>query len=148
MVVTKLYFRIFESVLREALLETLSEKKYEEHSALTRITPSGQFLNQQIDKFALGISAHLIEQMDMQRVIIANAMNEVAKNEPTANSSPLALVLIQGKAYAQYRMLKRHKLINLQQSKDFIRTLRMPSGSLELLKKTNMQTLDLSMDND
>tara|TARA_B110000503_G_C7148400_1_gene414008 strand:- start:813 stop:1976 length:1164 start_codon:yes stop_codon:yes gene_type:complete len=147
-VVTKLYFRIFESVLREALLETLSEKKYEEHSALTRITPSGQFLNQQIDKFALGISAHLIEQMDMQRVIIANAMNEVAKNEPTANSSPLALVLIQGKAYAQYRMLKRHKLINLQQSKDFIRTLRMPTGSLELLKKTNMQTLDLSMDND
>jgi hypothetical protein len=45
-------------------------------------------------------------------------------------------------------MLKRHQLINLQQSKDFIRTLRMPTGSLELLKKTDMQTLDLSMDND
>jgi hypothetical protein len=32
-VVSKLYFRLFESVLREALLEILSAKKQEEHSA-------------------------------------------------------------------------------------------------------------------
>jgi len=147
-VVSKLYFRLFESVLREALLETLSEKKHEEHSALTRITPSGKFLNQLINKYALEISANLIDKMAMQRVIIANAMFEVANNEPTANLSPLALVLIQGKAYAQYRMLRGHKLIDLQQSKDFIRTLRMPKGSLELLKTTDMRSLDLILNND
>ena len=147
-VVSKLYFRLFESVLREALLETLSEKKHEEHSALTRITPSGKFLNQLINKYALEISANLIDKMAMQRVIIANAMFEVANNEPTANLSPLASVLIQGKAYAQYRMLRGHKLIDLQQSKEFIRTLRMPKGSLELLKTTDMRSLDLIMNND
>ena len=147
-VVSKLYFRLFESVLREALLETLSEKKHEEHSALTRITPSGKFLNQLINKYALEISANLIDKMAMQRVIIANAMFEVANNEPTANLSPLASVLIQGKAYAQYRMLRGHKLIDLQQSKDFIRTLRMPKGSLELLKTTDMRSLDLILNND
>jgi hypothetical protein len=49
----------------------------------------------------------------MQRGIIVNAMFKVANNEPTANLSPLALVLIQVTAYAQYRMLKRHKLVNL-----------------------------------
>jgi HD-like signal output (HDOD) protein len=147
-VVSKLYFRLFESVLREALLETLSEKKHEEHSALTRITPSGKFLNQLINKYALEISANLIDKMAMQRVIIANAMFEVANNEPTANLSPLALVLIQGKAYAQYRVLRGHKLIDLQQSKDFIRTLRMPKGSLELLKTTDMRSLDLILNND
>ncbi|MFT4807155.1 MAG: hypothetical protein ACI9LX_000472 [Paraglaciecola sp.] len=146
--VSKLYFRLFESVLREALLETQFEQKHEEHSALTRITPSGAFLNQLIDKYALGISAKLIDKMAMQRVIIANAMFEVAHNEPAANLSPLALVLKQGKAYAQYRMLKGHKLVDLQQSKDFIRTLRMPKGSLELLKTTDMRSLDLSMKND
>ena len=79
---------------------------------------------------------------------IANAMFEVANNEPTANLSPLASVLIQGKAYAQYRMLRGHKLIDLQQSKEFIRTLRMPKGSLELLKTTDMRSLDLIMNND
>jgi hypothetical protein len=147
-VVTKLYFRLFENVIREALIETQTAQKHDEHSALTRITPSGQFLNSLIEKHALNISTKLIDKMTMQRVFIANAMHEVANNEPTAELSPLALVLKQGKAYAQYRMLKGHKLIDLQQSKDFIRTLRMPKGSLEALKTTDMRSIDLSMNND
>ena len=147
-VVSKLYFRLFENVLREALLETQKAQKHEEHSALTRINPSGPFLNHLIDKYALNISAKLIDKMTMQRVIISKAMFEVKNNEPMADLSPLALVLKQGKAYAQYRILKNHKLIDLQQSKDFIRTLSMPKGSLELLKTTDMRSLNLSMNND
>jgi hypothetical protein len=147
-VVSKLYFRLFENVLREALLETQKAQKHEEHSALTRINPSGPFLNHLIDKYALNISAKLIDKMTMQRVIISKAMFEVVNNEHTADLSPLALVLKQGKAYAQYRILKNHKLIDLQQSKDFIRTLSMPKGSLELLKTTDMRSLNLSMNND
>lgn len=144
-VVSKLYFRLFESVLREALVETQQAQKHEEHSALTRITPSGPFLNQLIDQHALRISANLIDKMAMQRVFIANAMFEVAENKPTPELSPLGLVLKQGRAYAQYRMLKGHKLIDTQQSKDFVRTLRMPKGALEILKTTDMRTLDLSI---
>ena len=147
-VVSKLYFRLFENVLREALLETQKAQKHEEHSALTRINPSGPFLNHLIDKYALNISAKLIDKMTMQRVIISKAMFEAVNNEPMADLSPLALVLKQGKAYAQYRILKNHKLIDLQQSKDFIRTLSMPKGSLELLKTTDMRSLNLSMNND
>jgi hypothetical protein len=147
-VVSKLYFRLFENVLREALVETQKAQKHDEHSALTRITPSGPFLNHLIDKYALNVSAKLIDKMAMQRVFIANAMFEVANNEPAADLSPLALVLKQGKAYAQYRMLKGSKLIDLQQSKDFIRTLRMPKGSLEILKSTDVRSLDLRMIND
>lgn len=147
-VVSKLYFRLFENVLREALRETQLAQKHEEHSALTRITPSGPFLNQLIDKHALTVSANLIEKMAMQRVFIANAMFEIANNESQVELSPLALVLKQGKAYAQYRMLKGHRLIDLQQSKDFLRTIRMPKGSLELLKITDMRSLDAIMRND
>jgi hypothetical protein len=147
-VVSKLYFRLFESVLREALIETQQAQKHEEHSALTRIAPSGQFLNLLIDKYAQNISAKLIDKMAMKRVFIANAMFEVANNEPSADLSPLGLVLKQGKAYAQYRMLKGHKLIDLQSSKDFVRTIRMPKGSLEVLKTTDMRSLDLRAKND
>jgi hypothetical protein len=147
-VVTKLYFRLFESVLREALVETQNAQKHDEHSALTRITPSGPFLNQLIDKYALDVSAKLIDKMAMKRVFIANAMFEVATKQPAEDLSPIALVLKQGKAYAQYRMLKKYKLIDLQQSKDFIRALHMPKGSLEVLKTTDLYTLDLNMNND
>lgn len=147
-VVSKLYFRIFETVQREALAETHKAQKHEEHSALTRITPSGPFLNHLIDKYALNISARLIDKMMMKRVLIANAMHEVANEAPAEDLSPLALVLKQGKAYAQYRILKSHNLIDMQQSKDFIRSLHMPKGSLEVLKTTDMRSLDLRMTND
>lgn len=147
-VVSKLYFRIFETVQREALAETHKAQKHEEHSALTRITPSGPFLNHLIDKYALNISARLIDKMMMKRVLIANAMHEVANEAPAEDLSPLALVLKQGKAYAQYRILKNHNLIDMQQSKDFIRSLHMPKGSLEVLKTTDMRSLDLRMTND
>ncbi len=147
-VVSKLYFRLFETVLREALVETQNSKKHEEHSALTRITPSGPFLNHLIDKYALGVSAKLIDKMAMKRVFIANAMFEVANSEPTADISPLALVLKQGKTYAQYRILKRYKLIDVEQSKAYIRSLDMPVGALELLKATDIRILDLGMIND
>jgi hypothetical protein len=144
-VVSKLYFRLFETVLREALVETQNSH---EHAALTRITASGPFLNHLIDKHALGVSARLIDKMAMKRVFIANAMFEVANNEPAADISPLALVLKQGKAYAQYRILKKYKLIDVEQSKAFIRTLDMPAGALELLKATDIRSLDLRMIND
>jgi hypothetical protein len=147
-VVSKLYFRLFETVLREALVETQASQKHEEHSALTRITPSGPFLNHLINKYALNVSAKLIDKMAMKRVFIANAMLEVANSESTEEISPLALVLKQGRAYAQYRMLKRYKLIDLEQSKEFIRTLNMPNGSLELLKATDLRSLDLGIVND
>ena len=86
--------------------------------------------------------------MAMKRVFIANAKFEVANNKPGADISPLALVLMQGKAYAQYRILKRYKLIDVEQSKAFIRSLDMPAGALELLKATDIRSLDLRMIND
>jgi len=49
---------------------------------------------------------------------------------------------------AQYRILKRYKLIDVEQSKAFIRSLDMPAGALELLKATDIRSLDLRMIND
>ncbi|WP_299080023.1 HDOD domain-containing protein [uncultured Paraglaciecola sp.] len=146
-VVTKLYFRLFEREQRKAVTETQKALKHNEHTALTRMTPSGPFLNHLIDQYALDISAKLIDNMSMRRVFISLAMHETANDHEISSLSPLALVLKQGNAYAQYRMLKEHNLIDLQQSKDFIRTLKMPKGALELLRKTNLRALDLSINN-
>ena len=81
----------------------------------------------------------------MKRIFIANAMRELSSHQPASNLSPLARVLKQGTAYAQYRLLSFHKLIDLQQSKDFIGTLDLPKGSLKLLKATDMRSLNLKV---
>jgi hypothetical protein len=145
-VVSKLYFRIFDNVQREALIETQKNQQHDEHSALTRVHACGEFLNELIDQHALEVSSRLINKMGMKRVMIASAMQELEQRLPLTSMSPLAKVVTQGQSYAHYRMLKGHKLIDIQQSKDFIRGLKMPKGSLELLKITDMRSLNLQID--
>jgi HD-like signal output (HDOD) protein len=145
-VITRMYFRIFEEVQREALIETEKHRKHEEHKALTKTQPSGDFLNTLIEKYAFDVSAKLIDKMAMKRLFINNAMQEVQQDLSDADLSPLAFVLKQGNAYAKYRILKSHKLIDMEQARNFVRSMKMPKGALELLKTTDVRALNLSTD--
>lgn len=146
-VVVRLYFRLFDTMQREALIEAQNEQEHELHGALSRLTPSGEFLTQLIDKYALTISAQLVEKMGMQRVLIANAMAEAASKPAINNISPLALTLIQARGYSRYRILKLHKLIDMHEATEFIKSLQLPPGSLAILKTTDIRSLNLQVNN-
>ncbi|WP_340679340.1 HDOD domain-containing protein [Paraglaciecola sp.] len=146
-VVVRLYFRLFETVQREALVESQFKQEHELHDALSRLVPAGEFLTQLIDKYALPVTAALISMMDMKRVFIANAMQEVVSDGAQNEISPLALVLNQAKGYSRYRLLKMYNLVDLQESKDFVRTLQLPKGALTILKTTDIRTLNLQITN-
>ena len=61
--------------------------------------------------------------------------------------SPLAQVLQQAHAYAKYRMLKIHKLLDGPQSKEFLLSLNFKSGALAALKTTDLRALNFSEEN-
>ena len=145
-VVTRLYFRLFEAVQREALQEAHNDKKREEYTALTQITPSGDFLNELISQYAMDTTARLIRHMGMRRVFIANAIEEYAENEKLTDMSPMGQTLVQGIAYSQYRILKGYRLLNMDEAKLFLAKSRMPPGALSLLRTTDLRSLNLSMD--
>ena len=142
-IIVRLYFRLFETVRREALIKARDGQKSQEHMALARIEPSGEFLVKLLDEQALSVSSAIIEKMDLRRLFIAKAMHELANHTPLQEMSPMGRVLYQGHGYAKYRMLKAHKLIDLQQSKDFLQSLHLPPGALELLKTTDVRSLNL-----
>jgi hypothetical protein len=143
-VVTRLYFRIFEQVQQEALNETEKKRQHEEHKALQRVSPSGNFLVGLVNQYAFDASTRLVKHMNLQRIPILHAMLELNSDAPPQELSAMAKLLKQGQTYAQYRMLKRHKLITLEQSKELIRSAQMPKGSLELLKLTDLRSLGLT----
>ena len=145
-VVVRLYFKLFDQVQREALLEAHNDKKREEHTALTKIEPSATFLNQLLDKHAFNVSSRLISQMDMKRVFIATAMQEFNQSAPIKQATPLTKVLQQAQAYSKYRMLKSHKLIDLEESKAYLRQFAFPAGALGVLKTTDLAHMPLSME--
>jgi hypothetical protein len=146
-IIVRQYFRLFENVQQEALVEAHDGQKHQEHSTLMQTTPSGEFLTAMIDKYALQTSAQIIEKMALRRVFIANAMNEFAANIPFQEMSPLAQVLQQAHAYAKYRMLKIHKLLDGPQSKEFLLSLNFKSGALAALKTTDLRALNFSEEN-
>ncbi|MDP5040391.1 MAG: HDOD domain-containing protein, partial [Paraglaciecola sp.] len=142
-VVVRLYFRLFDTVQREALVDAQNQQLHEQHNAISRLEPSGEFLNQLIDKYALAVSADLINMMDLKRIFIADAMQEVANKAPLAEITPLALILTQAMGYSRYRLLKMNSLINVDEAKTYVASLGLPKGALALLKITDIRTLNL-----
>ncbi|ALS99944.1 HDOD domain-containing protein [Lacimicrobium alkaliphilum] len=145
-VLVRLYFRLFDEVQRDAIAEAHAEKMKEEHSALSELQPSGEFLREILTKHGLAISSRLIERMDLRRVFITPAMHEVADNKPLSEMSDLGKVLAQGAAYSKYRMLKTYRLINMEEAKAYLKLFRMPPGALAKLKVTDLKRLNLSFE--
>ncbi|MCV2884364.1 HDOD domain-containing protein [Aestuariibacter sp. AA17] len=145
-VLMRLYFRIFDQVQQEALIEAHNDKKREEHAALSKIQPSCAFLVSLIEKYGNPLTLALIRRMGFERVFIANAMEEFAKKISFKDMSPLAQTLTQARAYTNYRVLKNHRLISMDEAKSYLRHFRFPDGSLAALKSIDLKHLNLKME--
>ncbi|WP_034475194.1 HDOD domain-containing protein [Aestuariibacter salexigens] len=145
-IVTKLYFRLFDKTQRAALVEAQRDKKHDEHDALTKIAPSGDYLLELINELGASLSAKMVSMMDLKRVFISTAMQEYAQNVPVTEMTPLSRVLLQGVNYTKYRMLKAYRLINVEEAKAFLVPLRMPNGALSTLKTVDLRHMHLDMD--
>lgn len=142
--ISKMFFKFFDKVQQEAIMEAHKEQKRDEHAALleVKIDPDvwlAVMWNQSYD-----ISAKALLHMNMKRVYIAPAMQELADKVPLTEMSPMARVLDQGRCYAKYRVLKSYKLINIDEAKDYLRTCRMPKGAVAALQKVDLRQISLS----
>lgn len=144
-VLVRLYFKLFDEVQREAMIEAHDEKKREEHSALMEIKPSDEFLTRLFDAFAGKLSASLITRMGFKRLFIANAMDDYVQHPAIANMSAMGKVLAQGIAYNQYRTLKQYKLIGMDEARDFLKQFYFPKGALSELKTVDLRQLDIEI---
>lgn len=145
-VVVRLFFKNFEQVHREALIEAQNERKRDEHLALGEISPSETYLLKALSTHAYYLSAKFIGLMPFKRLALSEAINEFAENVAVNFMSPYAKVLAQGIAYNRYRMLKANKMISMEEAKDYLRQFYFPKGALSELKKTDLRNFDISLD--
>jgi hypothetical protein len=141
--ITRLYFRLFERLQREELEKAQREKKRDRHDALTKITPSCNFLLALWSDFGDEIAAHFIHHMEMQRVFIGDAADAIA-NKLTADNA-MAKLIEQSRIYSQFRMLNAHRLLDKEEAKVMLRASRLPISEIERLKNINITTLPLVM---
>lgn len=144
--ITKMYFRHFEEVKHDALIEAHEAQKTDEHSAIQQTDPATEYWFKAMWKYSNPLAAKIIENMQLKRLFIAPAMNEIVQKKDIAKMDPLARVILQGDAYAKFIMLRGYKLMKAEQAKLYLSKFRMPKGSLALLKETDLKTLPLEDD--
>ncbi len=145
--VTKLYFRHFDVIHREALIEAHDAKDRDRYGLLTQITPSADHLTSLISRLAPGLSQRLIGHMGFKRIFIQHAIEEVVAGTPVSARSPLANCLVQGRAYCHFRMLRGAKLITTDEAKRYLTAMSLPNEALLALKSVNLAVLPVSGDN-
>ncbi|MDO6692062.1 HDOD domain-containing protein [Aliiglaciecola sp. 3_MG-2023] len=145
-VTIRLFFKFFDEVHREALLEAQNQRKPDEHFALGEVTPSETFLLQALKKYGFALSTELLSHMPFKRLAFVEAMGDFASDKEIADLSPLGKVLVQGEGYNRYRTLKANKLITLEEAKVYLRQFSFPKGALAELKLTNLRDFDIILD--
>ncbi|GAA0858818.1 HDOD domain-containing protein [Aliiglaciecola litoralis] len=145
-VIVRLFFILFDEVQREAIAEAQNERKRDEHSALLEIEPSDEYLMGIIEQYGYALSAELVHKMRFKRLFVAAPMQEFAQQKALNEMSPLAKLLTQAVAYNRYRTLKQHRMISVDEAKDFLSQFHFPKGALSVLKTTDLRELDINMD--
>jgi len=141
---TKLFFRYFDDVQREAQIEAHENQLRDEHEALTQTAPDPEVWLASMWNQSLDLSAGIIMHLGLRRVPIAAAMREVADKVPVTEMSPMARVLHHGRSYATYRVLSGYKLINIEEAKEFMRESKMPKGAMAALKNIDIRQVTLT----
>lgn len=141
--IAKMYFRHFEEAHQDALVSAHEEMRRDDHMALLKIEASTDYWFTAMWRYSVPLSGRILEHMDFKRLMIAEPMTEYAAKLEFKNLSPLARVLSQGDGYAKYRVLKNYKLINIEYAKEYLKTFRMPKGSLAELKTKDLEKLPL-----
>ncbi|MBT0586106.1 HDOD domain-containing protein [Alteromonas oceanisediminis] len=144
--VTRLYFKLFEKVKRSELERAQQEQKRELHDALTKITPSSNFLIALWNDFSASITAQTIQHMQLRRVFINDAASALASQE-SLEELPLANLVSQASCYAQFRMLSSHKLLSTEkehaEAKTLLRKSQLNPMDIERLKHLDLASLPL-----
>ncbi|XOV79672.1 MAG: HDOD domain-containing protein [Aestuariibacter sp.] len=141
--IAKMYFRHFEEAHQDALVSAHEEMRRDEHMALLKVEASTDYWFTAMWRYSIPLSGRILEHMDFKRLQVAEPMAEYAAKLEFQNLSPLARVLLQGDGYAKYRVLKNYKLINMEDAKEYLKTFRMPKGSLANLKTKDLEKLPL-----
>ncbi len=142
-IVLRTYLRLFEKVRLIEMQKAKSSGRSDIEKALDSLEFDGEFASDLILKHGLDVSAALLEQLQLKFSPIAHAMLEINSAEPITNLSPLALSLLQTKAYTQYKHLQKARLIELAEAKAFLSQYRINNEFVNKMKLVNLDKINV-----
>lgn len=142
--VTRCFLTTFHEMHTAELRKAYEEKDKRLHNVLVQIEASPDILLEQIIMRSAKLSADLIEQMHFERLQITEAVFDLAYAESLDKMCPIAQIVAKAKAFVAFRSLAKDDLIDADETKALLSSVKLSPSEITLLKKSDIDHIKLN----
>jgi len=142
--VTRCYLTTFSEMYKAEVRKAFESKDKRLHNILTKIEASEVLLLEQLTMRSSQLSADLIEKMNFRRLGITEPIFDLAYAETIDKMHPIAQIVAKAKAFVAFRALAKEELIDGDESKVLLSSVKLTPAEITLLKKSDIDHIKLN----
>jgi hypothetical protein len=142
--VTRCYLTTFSEMYKVEVRKAFESKDKRLHNILSKIEANEELLLEQLTMRSAQLSADLVEQMNFKRLAITEPLFDLAYAESIEKMHPIAQIVIKAKAFVAFRALAKEELINADESKTLLSSVKLTPAEITLLKKSDIDHIKLN----
>ncbi|WP_440876313.1 HDOD domain-containing protein [Thalassotalea sp. PLHSN55] len=142
--VTRCFLNTHNEMYNAELKEAYDNRDKKLHNIMSEFNSCPELLLEQLSKYSTSITADMVELMRFDRLQITEAMFDLAYAESTQPMCKLAKIIAKAKAYVAFRNLAKADLIESDEAKKLLSSVKLTPSNIELLKSTDIDHLKLN----
>lgn len=142
--VARCFLNTHNEMYSNELKEAYDNRDKKLHNIMAEFDSCPELLLAQLTKHSSQITANMIELMRFDRLQITEAMFDLAYATELKPMCALAKHIAKAKAYVAFRNLAKEDLINPNEAKQLLSSVKLTPSNIELLKKTDIDHLKLN----
>ena len=142
--VTRCFLSKFNELYNIEIKEAYENRDKPLHDALVSLESSPELLLEQLTTRSYQIGTDLIEQMRFDRLAITEPLFDVAFSRSTKNMTDIAHIVAKAKAYVTFRSLAKEDLIDNDEAKAILSSVKITAAEIALLKKSDIDHIKLN----
>jgi len=140
----RMYLRAFDTVRVQQMKKVVKAGRKDIEKVLDSLTIDDNFVSDALNKYALKVTQVIFDNVELKYAVVAPAAQELANDTPFAEAMPLTQLTQQAKAFVQYKMLQKSRLIELDEAKLFLTNASINNKVIALLNQVNLKKLNLT----
>ncbi len=141
--VTQCTLHTYNELYQKELRSAYDNKDKKLHDALVEFDSSPELLLEQLIARSAQITADMVELMRFDRLLITEPIFDLAYATDYQKMHPIAQLVAKAKAYVTYRSLAKEELIDTEEAKTILSSVRLTQKDITLLKKSDIDHIKL-----
>jgi len=140
----RLYLRAFDTVRIAQMKDSLKTGRRDIEAVLNSLEIDPSFISEALSKYSNQISYRVFERLGLKYAVVAPFVEEIKDKLTFEQASPMTQVLMQARTFAQYKILQKARLIELDEAKIFLTNYKIGNTIISELNKVNLTDIKYS----